>query len=205
MNLPDYVPSPVEAVEMLSRVHPQLQPAFENAYFEATNYIETKKLSCDINTLCMLVRLHVKNHLVKLGIEGVEFDNYSLQGISFKESGAHWRVWKAEDHELPAPGSSGKRKAYYNQQYVLQFDGEPKIERINKFAILWNLGPGSKITLWLVCPKYYDDETKKSDCWWYVAIPDSTLNIPADTEIGKPSSDLPMEGKKEKKRETDGA
>ena len=199
MTLPKYVPTPEEAVQKLSRVSPHLQPAFEDAIFQAVNYMETKKLEYDVNSLYMMIRLHVKNYLLKLGIEGVKFDNYSLEGLSLEEADAHWRIWKAESHELPPPGNSGARQDYYNQQYSLPFDGQ-EVGKLNKFAILWNLGPKNKVTLWLVCPKFYDDETKKSDSWWFRQIPEPTLGISVGTEIGTPPSDLQMEAKPKQKK-----
>lgn len=206
MNLPAFVPTPEEGFQKLSHLIEHLQPAFEDAVFQAKNYMETKQLKYDVNSLYMMIRLHVKNYLTKLGIPETEFkfDDLSLEGISFRNviEDARFRIWKAEDHELPPPGDSKTREAYYNQQYILNLDGDSKREKLNRFAVLWNLGPQNKLTLWLVCPKVWDDETKKADSWWSKQIPEPTLGIEVKTDIGTPSGDLPMESAANQKKDT---
>lgn len=201
MNLPNYVPTPEESLKRVSRILPHLHPAFEHAVFQSTNYMETNKLDYDVNSMYMMIRLHVKNYLAKRNIPHLKLEDYSLEGLSFffDDGDDRWRTWKADNYELPPPGTSATKQAYYNTQYSLPFNGR-EAKEINRFAILWNLGPKNEVKLWLVCPKSYDDETKKADSWWFVALDDPTLAIAPPPST--PPEALPLEPKtaQEKKK-----
>jgi hypothetical protein len=185
MKLPEFVPTPEEGLKLLERLLPHLQPAYDNSVFEANNYIETKKLKSDVNTLLTLVRLHVKNDLVKLGLEGIKFENLPLSGISFVENGGCFKSWKAASYELPRPGTGG-RKHFLNQSSLLLPFPYDKVEKINNFVILWNLKQKNKVTLWLVCPKRYDEEERIVEAWWHIQIEDPASTMSGKTSIGNP-------------------
>lgn len=195
MNLPAYVPTPEKGLELLSPMTPHLQPALDNALFKAKIYVEAEDLKYDGTTFLTFVRAHAKSYLVKQQVAGIKFKDWALSGIEFEANGAIFRCWKGSERELPPPGDSKGRRKFLNQQYELGFDtgGLPKIR---DFVVLYTLGALNKLTLWLVCPKEYNEEQGVVEAWWWVEIPDPALNLSGDTKIGQPpSSDLDMEPK----------
>lgn len=181
------IASPEEALKMLSPILPELYAGFENGLFEARDYFNAKHIALDRSALSMLVRLHVKDRLAKAGLKEVTLENPSLCGLHFVYKDIQIRVWKSEDHNLPDPGPSEQRQAFY--QYSLGFpDGQP----YRKFAILWNLDDLGGLTLWLVCPKNFDAETRVSELHWYAPIIDPTKKIKAQLVAGTAPKDLPI-------------
>ena len=102
MNLPK-VPTPEVALDLLSPVLPEIHAGFENGVFEARDYFLSKNVNLDRSALSMMIRLHVKDRLLKAGIKAVTVENNSLCGLSFRYKDCHVRVWKSEDEELPDP------------------------------------------------------------------------------------------------------
>jgi len=179
---------------MLSPILPEIYAGFENAVFEARDYFAAKSISLDRSALSMLIRLHVKDRLQKMGMTDVVLENPALCGLSFRHQDVCVRIWKSEDHQLPDPGASKTRQAYY--QYSLPFDDG---KNYRKFVILWNLDGGFHFTLWLVCPKNFDSETRESEVHWYAPIPDLALAITSETKVSRPS-DLPIRRRESKKK-----
>jgi hypothetical protein len=73
MDLPDYVPTPEEGLELLAPLIPHLQPGLDNAFFKSSAYVEAEELSCDATTFLTFVRAHAKCYLVKQNVPGVTF------------------------------------------------------------------------------------------------------------------------------------
>ncbi len=193
MDLPKHVPTPEEGLELLGPVTSHLQPAFDNAFFKATAYVEAEELSCDTTTLLTIVRAHAKNYLVRQNTSGVAFRDWSLSGIEFERNGAIFRCWKGTEQELPAPGSSVGRLKFLNQQYPLPFDSLT-MPKLRNFVVLYTVGFKNKITLWLVCPKKYDEEERIADAWWWVKIEEPAATMRPNTSVGQPpSSDLDIQ------------
>lgn len=188
MDLPTFVPTPEEGLEQLSPLTPHLQPALDNAFFKASAYVESEGLNCDATTFLTIVRAHAKSHLIKQDIAGVRFKEWSLSGIEFDIDGAIFRCWKGTENELPLPGASSGRLRFLNQQYPLpfQFSGSSKLRN---FVVLYTVDAGKKITLWLVCPKKYDEEEGGADAWWWVQIPEPASTLIPNTPVGQPPED----------------
>jgi hypothetical protein len=202
MDLPAFVPTPEEGLEQLSPVTPHLQPALDNALFKSTTYVEAEELNCDASTFLTLVRAHAKSYLVKRKLDGIRFKDWSLSGIEFEVNGAFFRCWKGAEKELPPPGESKGRRKFLNQQYPLPFDygGTAKIRN---FVVLYTVEAFNKLTLWLVCPKKYDDEERIAEAWWWIQIPDPASTMSGKTSIGgPPSDDLPLAASKVPKAES---
>jgi hypothetical protein len=176
MDLPPFVPTPEEGLDLLSPVTPHLQPAYDNALFETLAYVESKELICDGSTFLTFVRAHAKNYLVRKRIVGVQFKEWSLSGIEWSIGDSIFRSWKGHDYELPPPGLSKGRMKFLNQQYPLPFDlgGATKLRN---FVVIYSIGPSNKVTLWLVCPKQYNAEDRISEAWWWIRIPDPALGL----------------------------
>lgn len=189
MDLPSFVPTPEEGLQLVSPVAPYLQPAMDNALFETTTFIESKSLSCDGSTFLTFVRAFAKDYLVKQNIAGVLFKDWSLSGIEWRIGDAIFRSWKGEGYELPPPGLSKGRMKFLNQQYPLplDFSGAAKLRN---FVVLYDIGPQNKITLWLVCPKKYNAEERISEAWWWIQIQDPASGMSGNTPIGTPPGDL---------------
>ena len=193
MKLPK-VPSPEEAMEKLAPIFTELYAGFESGIFKARDYFEVEHIATDLSVASMLVRLHVKDRLLKAGLKDVTLENHSLCGLDFLYKDTHVRIWKSDDHTLPDPGQSQARQSFY--QYNLEFsDREP----YNKFIILWNLNHVGGLTLWLVCPKDFDAETRASEVHWFVPVPDPTKAIKAE-QPARTYQDLPISRKDSAKK-----
>ncbi|HEX4001717.1 MAG TPA: hypothetical protein VHX36_03660 [Candidatus Acidoferrales bacterium] len=70
MDLPPFVPTPEEGLELLSPLLPYLQPALDNALFKTMTYVEAEGLKCDGTTFLTFVRAHAKNYLGEAGFVG---------------------------------------------------------------------------------------------------------------------------------------
>lgn len=196
MDLPPYVPTPEEGLELLSPLAPHLQPALDNALFKSSAYTEAEDLKCDGTTFLTFVRAHAKRYLVKLQLADIKFKDWALSGIEFEIKGANFRCWKGTEKELPPPGESKGRRKFLNQQSEFDFDfnGQSKIKN---FVVLYTLGVLNKLTLWLVCPKKFDEQLGVVEAWWWVEIVDPALTMNGNTDIGQPpSSDLDIQPKK---------
>jgi hypothetical protein len=165
MDLPPFVPSPEEGLDLLSPVTPHLQPAYDNALFETNAYVESKELLCDGSTFLTIVRAHAKSYLVKRNIPGVQFKDWSLSGIEWKIDESIFRSWKGHDYELPPPGLSKGRMRFLNQQYPLPLE-YTETTKLRNFVVVYSIGLSNKVTLWLVCPKKYDADERISEAWW---------------------------------------
>jgi hypothetical protein len=185
MKLPK-VPSPEESLEKLTPLFPELYAGFESGIFEARDYFEVKHIATDLSVASMLIRLHVKDRLLKAGLKDVRLENHSLCGLDFLYKDMHVRIWKSDDHILPDPGRSRSRQSFY--QYDLEF---PDRAPYNKFVILWNLNDTGGVTLWLECPKNFDAETRVSEVHWFVPVPDPTKAIKAEP-APRTYQDLPI-------------
>ncbi len=192
MDLPVDVPTPEEGLQKISLLRPHLQPAVDHAFFKSTVYVEAEELNCGGSTFLTLVRAHMKRYLVRQNLEGIRFKDWSLSGIEFEISDARFRCWKGSENELPNPGSSPGRKSFLNQQYLLPYDGNgaPKIWN---FVVLYVVGPQNKITLWLVCPKRYDEEERVPEAWWWARIDEPASSLSGSTIGQTPSGDLPID------------
>ena len=191
MDLPPFVPTPEEGLELLAPVSPYLQPAYDNALFETNAYVESKELSCDTSTFFTFVRAHAKSYLVRKNIPGVEFKDWSLSGIEWHIGESIFRSWKGHDYELPPPGDSKGRMKFLNQQYPLPMD-YTAAKQLRNFVVIYSIGALNKVTLWLVCPKKYNAEDRVSEAWWWVQILDPALGI-ASTASGEKPPDIPIE------------
>jgi hypothetical protein len=189
MDLPPFVPTPEDGLDLLSPVAPHLQPAMDNALFKTTTYVESENLECDGSTFLTFVRAHAKNYLVKQKMAGVEFKDWSLSGIEWRIGDAIFRSWKGVGHELPPPGLSVGRMRFLNQQYPLALDYSG-VKKLRNFVVLYDIGPSNKITLWLVCPKKYDAEERIAEAWWWIQIPEPAAGMSGQTAIGTPPNDL---------------
>ncbi|HEX4001716.1 MAG TPA: hypothetical protein VHX36_03655 [Candidatus Acidoferrales bacterium] len=131
--------------------------------------------------------------MVKLDLSAVQFKEWSLSGIEFETKGAIFRCWKGAERELPPPGESKGRRRFLNQQYPLALDFGG-VTKIRNFVILYTIGPLNKLTLWLACPKQYDDEERIAEAWWWIEIPEPAAAINLSTNVGqRPSDDLGIE------------
>jgi hypothetical protein len=187
MDLPSFVPTPEEGLDLLSPVGQHLQSAYDNAVFEARAYDDAKGLNCDRSTFLTIVRAHAKSYLVRQKFSGVEFKDWSLSGIEWRVGDATFRSWKG-DEALPFPGDSKGKMRFLNQQYDLPFD-QSGLAKLRNFVVLYSLDASDKITLRLVCPKKYDAEEKVSEVWWGAEIPDPISSLANAAKI-QPRNDL---------------
>jgi hypothetical protein len=185
MDLPAFVPTPEEGLEILAPVSPHLQPAYDNALFETRTYVEAKELNCDMPTFLTFVRAHAKSYLVKRELPNVTFKDWSLSGIEWMIGDSIFRSWKGDDYELPPPGASKGKMKFLNQQYPLPFESTGTA-KLRNFVVIYSIGPSNKITLWLVCPKKYNADDRISEAWWWVQIQDPALGI-----TGPPANENP--------------
>ena len=198
------VPTPEEALQIVSPIAPQIFRSFEYGGSKARDYFEGEKLEYDGSAYAMIVRLHAREHLKKQPeFATVVFDKLSMCGISFLFNSWQFRLWKSADHrapKLPHPGHSEKKQRYYVQPY--QPDLFPHKKRRKKvgaelhLVILWNLDKrGNLETLWLVCPQKFTPETGEIKVHWIAEIPNPALGEQA-RPTPAPAPPLPLEPRK---------
>jgi hypothetical protein len=185
-------PGPDETLNDLAWLHPEIYRGIEYGVFEAKTHFTTKQIIHDGAAFSTLVRLHAKNYLITKGLDAIDVEDVNLTGLSLKLDGYQIKVWKAADSNLPVPGQSEPKQAFYQQTL---FDGGERPEIIH-LAVIWNVKNSTHelSAVWLVCPKNGDE--KSAEDYWTVRIPDPALEIPLIISDPTPSSDLPMGPKK---------
>lgn len=186
MALPK-IPGPDETIADLATLLPKIYGALEHGVYEAREHFETKSLSGEASAFSTLVRLHAKDYLVREGLDAVEVQDVNLCGLSLQLP-KHWiKIWKSEDENLPAPGTSSPKRDFYQQPL---FRGGETPEPLH-LAVLWNLDRSNNLAaLWLVCPEYGDEKSATSHWLAQIPHPATTVHISVREAV---SPDLPMQ------------
>ena len=182
MSLPR-VPSPEDTKARLAWLLPDIYRAFEHGVFKANNYFDAEGIDHEPFSFAALVRLHAKDYLKKKGHENLELERVMLCGLSLRTEEELIKIWKSDDSELPTPGTSVPKAAFYQQSFDFEDRAaDAEDNGVLRLVILWNLSSLRKNleALWLVCPKSYDE--KKPEAWWCTQIADPTSLVTAPPE-----------------------
>jgi hypothetical protein len=166
------IPGPEVVLQDLSPTVPLLFAALEVGLTAARSYFADGRPS-DPYLGSHLARYEAKKYLMDSGVDCAEIANTGL----FIRAGKYpIRIFKADEGELPAPGPSLRRQAYYSQmqlQYILPFPEwvAAQIEGPN-LIIIWDATSSyTLLNLTLACPEIGRTSKNSVSCYWSAPIP----------------------------------
>ena len=199
------IPAPTHVLQALAPLWPPLYTALEWATQQTRAYFDAEGVPIDRHLAPSLVRYQAKQYLARLGHDAQEEDGeaYSFQtlpnnGLSLSYRGDHLsvlRILKALEGQLPAPGASRARQAFWQQQMLFDYDAPSAAElrpSLN-LLVLWEADAAYTLRrLLLVCPKVGASTRESVAVYWTVEIPHPNVWRPTS-----PASMLetPMEGR----------
>jgi hypothetical protein len=178
------IPTPTHVLQALAPLWPPLYTALEWATQQTRAYFEAEHTPADRHLAPSLVRYQAKRYLARLGHDAQEEDGeaYAFQplpnnGLSLSYRGDHLyvlRILKALEGQLPAPGASRARRAFWQQQLLFDYDAPSAAElrpSLN-LLVLWEAdGAYTLRRLSLVCPKVGALTRESVAAYWAVEIP----------------------------------
>jgi hypothetical protein len=109
--------------------------------------------------------------------EAYAFETLPNNGLSLTYRGDHLyvlRILKALEGQLPAPGASRARQAFWQQQLLFDYDAPSAAElrpSLN-LLVLWEADTAYILRrLWLVCPKVGGLTRESVAAYWMTEIP----------------------------------
>jgi hypothetical protein len=202
MNTPTTDESDLALAE-LAPLTDRLYEALEGATAISRSYFEdTIGAPVDRPLFPNLVRYHVKRLLGAKGHEvrdELEYEQQSLpnNGLALRCARYGIRILKAHDGDLPPPGPSKSKQAFYAQQLELPLVPEEYAHaepiRLN-LIILWDVEWNFSLSrLTLVCPRSGDVTHASVQTYWSVPIPhpgDRASVITPENEFAEELDDL---------------
>jgi hypothetical protein len=160
------IPAPTHVLKALAPVWPPLYTALEWATQQTRAYFDAERVPVDRHLAPSLVRYQAKRSLARLGHdvqeeagEAYAFQTLPNNGLSLSYRGDHLyvlRILKALEGQLPAPGASRARQAFWQQQLLFDYDAPSAAElrpSLN-LLVLWEADAGYTLRrLSLVCPR----------------------------------------------------
>src|SRR5882672_7398666 len=143
------IPAPAHVLQALAPVWPPLYMALEWATQQTRAYFEAEGVPIDRHLAPSLVRYQAKRQLARLGHDAQEEEGeaYAFQtlpnnGLSLSYRGDHLyvlRILKALEGQLPAPGASRARQAFWQQQMLFDYDAPSAAElrQCLNLLVLW--------------------------------------------------------------------
>ena len=182
------IPAPVHVLRALAPLWPPLYTALEWATQQTRAYFDAEATPVDRHLAPSLVRYQAKRYLARLGHAAREEDDeaYALQtlpnnGLSLSYRGDRLyvlRILKALEGELPAPGASRARQAFWQQQLLFDYDAPSAAElrpSLN-LLVLWETDAAYTLRrLSLVCPKVGALTRDSVAVYWMIEIPHPTV------------------------------
>ena len=161
---------PVSFVQNISKevVCKDLEPLINDVYaaledaprLAKEKFFEPQELKIDPFLINDIIRFYVKRYLTKLQFdvtEDYEVDDLANNGLKVRYHGYHVRILKADNGQLPVPGISENKKAFYNQQLTLDsldFNKSNDDHLRPNILLLWELTDDYDFKQMLVaCPK----------------------------------------------------
>jgi hypothetical protein len=178
------IPTPTHVLQALAPVWPPLYTALEWATQQTRAYFDAEGMPVDRHLAPSLVRYQAKRYLARLGHDAREDDSeaYAFQtlpnnGLSLSYRGDHLyvlRILKALEGQLPAPGASRARQAFWQQQLLFDYDAPSAAElrpSLN-LLVLWEADAAYTLRrLWLVCPRVGGLTRESVAAYWVTEIP----------------------------------
>lgn len=192
-------PSSNEELQYLQPVIPIIYQAIDLATEAACAFFEQHSKPNNSALYPDLVRYYAGEELRDKGQVVEDFTRQPMgrNGLCIVFKGRRIRIWKADEDELPAPGTSSVKNGFLNQQ--LSWDmgaiSEPVLIERN-LAILWNVDSRRRLRrLYLVLPKATKNTWSPAEQYWSIEIPNPFLSdIP---QSDAPKSKDPEAGTKD--------
>jgi hypothetical protein len=178
------IPAPERVLRVLAPLWPPLYTALEWATQQTRAYFDAEGVPVDRHLAPSLVRYQAKRYLARVGHAAQEEDDeaYAFQtlpnnGLSLSYRGALLyvlRILKALEGQLPAPGASRARQAFWHQQLIFDY-AAPSAAEIRpslNLLVLWETdGAYTLRRLSLVCPKVGALTRESVAVYWMIEIP----------------------------------
>jgi hypothetical protein len=177
------IPAPAHVLQALAPLWPPLYTALEGATQQTRAYFDAEGAPLDRHLAPSLVRYQAKRQLARLGHAAQEDDEaYAFQtlpnnGLSLSYRGDLLyvlRILKALEGQLPAPGASRARQAFWQQQLIFDYAAPSAAElrpSLN-LLVLWETDAAYTLRrLSLVCPKVGALTRESVAVYWTIEIP----------------------------------
>ena len=212
------IPAFEEVLDELAQVFPAVYSALEVGIVKTKEYIAQEEREDDKKRnrsfAPCLIRYQAINALEKnnKGITIVDepdvmsVEDVANNGLMISYGKYNVRILKSNNGELPTPGHSKRRQAYYNQQFCFDFhykNVESELEYPDKInlLILWNINKDYILDeLSLAYPKTGGYTKASVDSYWHGPIPDSLL-FRRDVATNTKKYDLPLSTTTSKNKE----
>jgi hypothetical protein len=178
------IPAPERVLCALTPLWSPLYTALEWATQQTRAYFETEGAPIDRHLAPSLVRYQAKRQLARLGHNAQEEEGeaYAFQtlpnnGLSLSYRGDHLyvlRILKALEGQLPAPGASRARQAFWQQQMLFDYDvpSSAEMRPSLNLLVLWETDAAFTLRrLSLVCPRVGGLTRESVAAYWTVEIP----------------------------------
>ena len=193
------IPAPAHVLHALAPLWPPLYTALEWATQQTRAYFDAEGTPIDRHLAPSLVRYQAKQYLARLGHAAREEDDkpYAFQtlpnnGLSLSYRGDHLyalRILKALEGQLPAPGASRARQAFWQQQMLFDYDAPSAAElrpSLN-LLVLWEADAAYTLRrLSLVCPRVGALTRESVAAYWTIEIPHPNVSRAPATSAGHP-------------------
>jgi hypothetical protein len=197
------IPAPERVLRALAPLWPPLYTALEWATQQTRAYFDAEGTPVDRHLAPSLVRYQAKRYLARLGHAAQEDEAYAFQtlpnnGLSLSYRGDLLyvlRILKALEGQLPAPGASRARQAFWHQQLIFDYAAPPVAELRPSLNLLvvWETSAAYTLRrLSLVCPKVGGLTRESVAAYWTIEIPHPNVWRPTS-----PASmpEAPVEGR----------
>jgi hypothetical protein len=197
------IPDPDIVLSELSPLWPSIYIALEWGTQKARTYFDAEEVTIDRNLAPNIVRFQAKRALARDGHEAheEECEDYALRslpnnGLSLSFRGDllyHLRILKADGGQLPIPGASKVKQAFWNQQLVFDYDASSAEEALPSLnlLVLWETDVKYNLhKLFLACPKSGAMTRESVEAYWIVEIPHPSESTPNEP-INPPDPDGP--------------
>jgi hypothetical protein len=199
------IPAPAYVLHALAPLWPPLYTALEWATQQTQAFFDAEGAPVDRHLAPSLVRYQAKQYLARLGHDAREeageayaFQTLPNNGLSLSYRGDLLyvlRILKALEGQLPAPGASRARQAFWHQQLLFDYDAPVGAELRPSLNLLVLWGTDAAYTLRrlsLVCPKVGALTRESVAAYWTVEIPHPAV-ARAPVTAANPSLDVPTD------------
>ena len=199
------IPAPEHVLHALASMWPPIYTALEWATQQTRAYFDAESTSIDRHLAPSLVRYQAKCYLARLGHDAQEDEGeaYAFQtlpnnGLSLSYRGDLLyvlRILKALEGQLPAPGASRARQAFWHQQLIFDYAAPSAAEMRPSLnlLVLWETDAAYTLRrLSLVCPKVGALTRESVAAYWMTEIPHPNVWQPTSA-AARPEA--PVEGR----------
>ena len=206
-----------QVIEELGPLTNVLYERFPQASRIVTPYFRDRGLDINHPTASEMLRFEMKRLLTISGIqvedeqrdEDVSVDSFAMydlarNGLSGAYAGYAFRIWKSSFGELPTPGPSLAKQAFYGQQMSLLPGPDPQNVRPN-VAILWRANVNySAFDLFVSVPKAGGRTRASVEAYFTEPVPDPITLITRldDEQVGEPVSEAEFTSQSEQPEKT---